>query len=62
MIARCRFAREAAAALGGPFAARRRTLERLRRELRRVDERRHFPALEADVARDAVEAVAEAAA
>ncbi len=41
---------------------RRRTLARLRRELRRVDARRYFPAREADAARDAVEALARAAA
>jgi hypothetical protein len=55
-------ARQGAAALGRPFAARRRTLARLRRELRRVGARQHFPALEADVARDAVEALARAVA
>lgn len=38
---------------------RRRTLARLRRELRRVDARRHFPTHEAATARQAVEALAK---
>jgi hypothetical protein len=53
-------AREAVAALRDPFAARRRTLARLRKKLRRVGARQHFPAVEADSARDAVEALARA--
>jgi hypothetical protein len=52
-------ARAAATALAGPSAARRRTLARLRRELRRVGARQHFPAPEAAAARDAVEALAK---
>jgi hypothetical protein len=41
---------------------RRRTLARLRRELRRVAGREHFPSREADAARNAVDALAKAAA
>jgi hypothetical protein len=43
-------------------AERRRTLARLRRELRRVGARQHFPTEEAGRAREAVEALAKAAA
>ena len=55
-------AHEAAAAQHGPPAARRRTLARLRRELRRVAARQYFPTPEAERARNAVEALAKAAA
>jgi hypothetical protein len=55
-------AHEAAAAQHRPPAARRRTLARLRRELRRVAARQHFPTPEAERARNAVEALAKAAA
>ena len=55
-------AHEAAAAHHGPPAARRRTLGRLRRELRRVAARQYFPTPEAERARNAVEALAKAAA
>ena len=43
-------------------ADRRRTLARLRRELRRVGARQYFPTREADAAREAVEALAKVAA
>jgi Protein ChrB, N-terminal len=47
-----------AAHASGPVE-RRRTLARLRRELRRVDARRYFPTREAGAARKAVEALAK---
>lgn len=49
---------EAGAVKGGSPVERRRSLARLRRELRRVDGRCHFPTGEAGVARDAVESLA----
>jgi hypothetical protein len=52
----------ATAAHASPAAERRRTLARLRRELRRVNAREHFPTNQADAAREAVEALARAAA
>jgi hypothetical protein len=52
-------AREATMVHRGPPAVRRRTLARLRRELRRVAARQHFPTPEATSARDAVEALAK---
>ncbi len=55
-------AAEARAAHQRTPVERRRTLARLRRELRRVDARRYFPTGEADAAREAVEALARAAA
>lgn len=55
-------AAEARAAHQRSPVERRRTLARLRRELRRVDGRRYFPTQEADAAHDAVEALARAAA
>jgi hypothetical protein len=55
-------AAEAQAAHQWSPVERRRTLARLRRELRRVDARRYFPTPEADKARAAVEALARAAA
>jgi cobalamin biosynthesis protein CobD/CbiB len=42
-------------------AVRRRTLARLRRELRRIRQRDYFPPLEAEQARAAVESLATAA-
>lgn len=45
-------------ARGEPATRRRRTLDRLRRELHRVQARDHFPPGEADDARQAVEALA----
>ncbi len=53
---------EAEAAQACRPADRRRTLARLRRELRRVDARRHFPTGEAATARHAVETLARASA
>ena len=53
-------AAEADAAQGRPPVERRRTLARLRRELRRVDGRCHFPTYQAAAARRAVEALARA--
>jgi hypothetical protein len=50
----------AEAALGEVPAVRRRTLARLRRELRRTGQRDHFPPAERDVARRAVETLSEA--
>jgi hypothetical protein len=55
-------AAEARAAQQRSPVDRRRALARLRRELRRVGGREHFPSGEADVARHAVEALARAAA
>jgi hypothetical protein len=55
-------AAEAQAAHQRSPVERRRTLARLRRELRRVDARRYFPTPEAERARDAVETLARAAA
>lgn len=49
---------EARATVGLPPADRRRTLARLRRELRRVAARQHFPTGQAQAARDAVESLA----
>ncbi len=51
----------AEAAAGEPAAQRRRTLGRLRRELRRIRARDYFPPSEAERARRAVDALAEAA-
>jgi hypothetical protein len=45
-------------AAGEPDGPRRRTLARLRRELRRIRTRDYFPPAEADQAREAVEALA----
>ena len=53
---------EAQSTVGRPAKERRRTLARLRRELRRVGTRQHFPTGQAQVARDAVEALADAVA
>jgi hypothetical protein len=53
---------EARAMVGRPVPERRRTLARLRRELRRVGARQHFPTEQAQTARDAVEAQADAVA
>ena len=50
-----------AAQSSGPVE-RRRTLARLRRELRRVGARQYFPTREAQIARKAVEALAKTAA
>jgi hypothetical protein len=50
----------AVAARSSSPASRRRTLRRLRRELRRIGARDHFPPPEAAEARRAVEALAEA--
>jgi hypothetical protein len=55
-------AAEAQAAQSKRPVERRRTLARLRRELRRVGARQYFPTPGADVAREAVEALAKAAA
>jgi hypothetical protein len=52
----------ASAAQASPVVERRRTLARLRRELRRVGARQYFPTKQADAARKAVEALAKAAA
>jgi ChrB-like protein len=52
----------ARAAQSSAPVARRRTLARLRRDLRRVGARQHFPTREAGAAREAVEALAKAAA
>jgi hypothetical protein len=51
-------AEAAAAAAGKEPVARRRALSRLRRTLRAVEQRDHFPPGERDEARDAVEALA----
>ena len=51
---------EAGAAASEPDAVRRRTLGRLRRELRRLSQRDHFPPQERAAARQAVEALAKA--
>jgi len=51
-------AESAHAALGEDPGVRRRTLARLRRELRRVGGRDYFPPPEREIARDAVEALA----
>jgi len=51
---------EAQARGGRSATERRRTLARLRRELRRVGARQYFPTDQAQLARDAVEALAEA--
>ena len=53
---------EAQATVGRPASERRRTLARLRRELRRVGARQYFPTDQAQAARDAVEALADAVA
>ena len=53
---------EAQATIGRPPAERQRTLARLRRELRRVGARQYFPTREAQIAREAVEALANTAA
>lgn len=53
---------EAQSAHQRPPVDRRRTLARLRRELRRVGARQYFPSGEADSARDALDALAKAAA
>ena len=53
---------EAQSACVSPIVERRRTLARLRRELRRVGARQHFPTEQAQAARDAVEALADAVA
>jgi Protein ChrB, N-terminal len=53
---------EARATAGRPATERRRTLARLRRELRRVGARQYFQTAEAQVARDAVESLADAVA
>jgi hypothetical protein len=53
---------EAQSACVSPIVERRRTLARLRRELRRVGARQHFPTKQAQAARDAVEALADAVA
>jgi hypothetical protein len=55
-------AEEAGTARSSRPAVRRRTLARLRRELRRVAARQYFPTDEADEARRAVEALAKVAA
>jgi len=55
-------AAEARAALASSLVERRRTLARLRRELRRVAARQHFPSERARIARDAVEALGRATA
>src|SRR5690348_6931232 len=55
-------AQEAEAARSSRPVDRRRTLARLRRELRRVGAREHFPTHDAAAARAAVEALARAAA
>jgi hypothetical protein len=55
-------AAEAGAAHRGRPVDRRRALARLRRELRRVEAREHFPSREAGAAREAVDALAKAAA
>ena len=55
-------AEEAHAAQSSRPVDRRRTLARLRRELRRVGARQYFPTREADIARRAVESLAKAAA
>ncbi len=55
-------AAEAQRAHGHPPVDRRRTLARLRRELRRVGARQYFPSGEAEAARDALDALAKAAA
>jgi hypothetical protein len=55
-------AEEARAAQSSRPVDRRRTLARLRRELRRVGARQYFPTREADAARKAVEALAKTAA
>jgi hypothetical protein len=49
---------EAGTAAGGPAAQRRRTLRRLRRELRRIRARDYFPPPEAEAAARAIEALA----
>jgi hypothetical protein len=54
-------AAEAKAARRRPTVERRRILARLRRELRRVGARQHFPTREAHAARNAVEALAKIA-
>jgi hypothetical protein len=51
---------EARATVGRPPGERRRTLARLRRELRRVGARQYFATDQVQTARDAVEALAEA--
>jgi hypothetical protein len=51
---------EARATIGRPTAERHRTLARLRRELRRVGSRQYFPTDQAELARDEIEALAEA--
>jgi hypothetical protein len=53
---------EAQATIGSPARERRRTLARLRRELRRVAVREYFPTGHARTAREAVEALASAVA
>jgi hypothetical protein len=53
-----RVAEEASAALSTPVGSRRRTLARLRRELRRIRRRDYFPAPEREQADAAVEALA----
>lgn len=55
-------AEAAQAARSSGAVERRRTLARLRRELRRVGARQYFPTREADAARKAVEALAKATA
>lgn len=55
-------AEEARAAQSSRPVERRRTLARLRRELRRVGARQYFPTREAETARKAVEALAKATA
>ena len=55
-------AEAAQAARSSGAVERRRTLARLRRELRRVAARQYFPTREADAARKAVEALAKATA
>ena len=55
-------AEAAQAAWSSGAVERRRTLARLRRELRRVGARQYFPTREADAARKAVEALAKATA
>jgi hypothetical protein len=57
-----KIAGQARAAEASPPRERRRTLARLRRELRRVNARQFFPTNEAQIARDAVEALAKVAA
>jgi hypothetical protein len=54
-------AEQARSARRRPEAERRRTLARLRRELRRVGARQHFPTDEAQAAGEAVDALAQAA-